>query len=96
MAAPGTETILEDLFKHDGVHSRRYNVSIQLQPWGQLAARILMAGLGTPLGYVDRSGQIITNPVASEDVDGEGLFIMVNHDRIPEHQQMQDVVSNVS
>ena len=96
MAAPGTETILEDLFKHDGVHSRRYNVTIQLQPWGQLAARILMAGLGTPLGYVDRSGQIITNPHASEEVDGEALFIMVNHDRIPDHQQMQDVVSNVS
>lgn len=96
LAAPGTETILEDLFKHDGVHSRRYNVSIPLQPWGKLAARILLAGLGTPLGYVDGVGQIITNPPANEEVDGDALFIMVNHDRIPEQEHIQQAVSDVA
>lgn len=94
LAAPGTETILEDLFKHEGVHSRRYNVSIPLQPWGQLAARLLLAGLGTPLGYVDREGQIITNPPSNEEVDGDALFIMVNHDRIPELESIQKVATN--
>ena len=95
MAAPGTETILEDLFTYEGVHSRRYNVTIPLQPWGKLASRILVAGLGTPLGYVDNEGQIITNPPAIEEVDGDALFMMVTHDRIPEHETVQKVVADL-
>ncbi|MCB1647845.1 MAG: two pore domain potassium channel family protein, partial [Pseudomonadales bacterium] len=34
MAAPGTETILEDLFTHDGAHPRRYNLEVPEQSWG--------------------------------------------------------------
>ena len=94
MAAPGTEAILEDLFTHEGVHSRRYNVSIPAQPWGDLASRLLKAGMGTPLGYIDRDGRIITNPLSHEDAAGEALFMMVSHDRIHEEDSVQRVVSD--
>tara|TARA_R110002072_G_scaffold1598_6_gene13587 strand:- start:2823 stop:3923 length:1101 start_codon:yes stop_codon:yes gene_type:complete len=95
MAAPGTETILEDLFKHEGVHSRRYDVNIPSQPWGTLASRLMLEGLGTPLGYIDREGKIITNPVASEKVTGSVLFMMVSHDRIAVAAKVQLVVDNI-
>lgn len=94
MAAPGTETILEDLFKHEGVHSRRYDVDIPKQPWGKLAARIILEGMGTPLGYVNRQGRIVTNPIADEEISGKALFIMVSHDRITEQGRVQEVVVN--
>ncbi len=94
MAAPGTETILEDLFKHEGVHPRRYNLDIPEQTWGKLAARLVLNGLGTPLGYVDRMNNIVTNPDAGELISGDAMFIMVNHDKIPENQAIQRCVSS--
>lgn len=94
IAEPGSESILEDLFKHEGVHSRRYNVSVSKQPWGELAARLMLAGHGTALGYISREEKIITNPPAAEEVEGDGVFILVNHDRIPSEATIQEVVSN--
>ena len=93
MAAPGTETILEDLFKHEGVHPRRYELQIEAQTWGKLAARIVLRGLGTPLGYVDQSNRIITNPKSDTVVTGRAIFLMVNHDSIPEGKIVQHCVS---
>lgn len=81
MAAPGTEVILENLFQHDGVRPERYDIAFALQPWGQLAARVIEAGHGTPMGYVDADGNIVTNPVGNLEVEGNGLFLMVGHDR---------------
>ena len=83
MAAPGTEVILEDLFTHEGVHPKRYDLDIPEQPWGELAARLLLAGLGTPIGYMDADQLVVTNPTANQQVDGSAIFVMVNHDTVP-------------
>ena len=93
MAAPGTETILEDLFKHQGVHSRRYNISIRGQRWGELASRILLAGLGTPLGYVN-GAEIVTNPNSDTAVIANAIFILVHHDNIPDLDAVRACVDN--
>ncbi|MBV1877047.1 MAG: potassium channel family protein [Pseudomonadales bacterium] len=84
MAEPGTETILENLFQHQGVHTRRYDLDVPLQNWGALAARLLQQGLGTPLGYVDSEKNIITNPDTNSAVSGSAIFVLVNHDNIPD------------
>ena len=78
MAAPGTEAIIEDLFVHAGNHPRRYDVPFQRQLWGQLATRLLHEGLGTPLGYLDNNGAIVTNPAPDAEVSGQALFLMVD------------------
>ena len=93
MAAPGTEAILEDLFQHQGVHPRRYELEIDAQPWGKLAARIVLRGLGTPLGYVDQTNKIITNPKADTEVTGHAIFLLVNHDAIPEGDLVERCVA---
>ena len=92
MAAPGTEEILENLFQHQGVHPHRYAVDLPSQTWGRLAARIILAGLGTPLGFVSNSNQVITNPKADSDVQGKAIFILVNHDLIPDLSDVQQCV----
>ena len=79
MAAPGTETILEDLFKYEGSHTRRYDVAFQSQPWGEMASRLLKNGLGTPLGYLGLDGRIVVNPEPDQVVSGEALYLMVSH-----------------
>ena len=91
MSAPGTEEILEDLFVHAGNHPWRYDVEFTEQPWGAMASKLLMQGLGTPLGYLDRQGTLITNPPPDACVSGKALFIMVSQDRT--HQQELIVAS---
>ena len=60
---------------------------------GKLAARIVLRGLGTPLGYVDQSNKIITNPSADTIVTGSAIFLMVNHDAIPEGKLVEQCVA---
>lgn len=94
MAAPGTEVILEDLFRHEGVHPHRYDVDFHQQQWGGLATRLITSGLGTPLGYLDESGNVITNPPSEITVTGKALFLMVYHHKIPAESEVQHCVNN--
>ena len=79
MAAPGTEAIIEDLIVHAGNHPCRYDIEFENQLWGELASRLLMQGLGTPLGFLDAGGRMVTNPAPDIRVSGKALFLMVSH-----------------
>jgi voltage-gated potassium channel len=96
MAAPGTEEIIEDLFTHQGAHPRRYDVSVPNQTWGELAARLLLAGFGTPIGYLDNEDVVVTNPKASIHVEGKAIFLMVDEKSIPSAQEVESYMSPVS
>ncbi|MBD3647640.1 MAG: two pore domain potassium channel family protein [Pseudomonadales bacterium] len=93
MAAPGTETILEDLFRYQGSHPHRYDISIDDQRWGDLATRMLNGGCGTPIGFLGDDDRIVTNPPADRRVNGKALFVMVNHEQVPDEQQIRDALT---
>ena len=95
MAAPGTEVILEDLFNHQGAHPKRFDLEIPAQPWGKLAARMLLAGLGTPIGYMNAKQVVVTNPDAGHQTDGTGIFLMVNQNTVPSLEEVQRCVQQV-
>lgn len=92
LVAPGSEAILEDLFKNEGVHSRRYDVELGGQLWRDIVTKIVVAGLGTAVGYLGRHG-IVTNPKSDEEVFGSAIFILVCHDRVPEESVVHQVLS---
>lgn len=92
LVAPGSEAILEDLFKNEGVHSRRYNVELNGQLWKEIAVKIVSEGLGTAVGYLGENG-IVTNPQSDEQVFGSALFILVCHDRVPEEKVVSQVLT---
>lgn len=93
MAAPGTEAILEDLFRHEGSHPLRYDLNIPEQRWGNLAVRVLQHELGTPMGFIDRNNRIVTNPPADLKVAGKALFLMVNHESVPDEKAVGEAVT---
>ncbi|MEM7279983.1 MAG: ion channel [Pseudomonadota bacterium] len=80
LSAPGTESILEDLFVFAGNHPRRYNVAFRSRHWGMLASQIIQKGLGTPLGYIDEENKLVTNPGPERKVSGKAIFVMVADD----------------
>lgn len=94
MAAPGSETILENLFRHEGDHPRRYDLRLSGETWGQLAGRFILSGLGTPLGYLDQDGEVISNPEPEQEVNGKGIFLMVSHHKIPAQEDVLRCVEN--
>ncbi len=94
LVAPGSETILEDLFTDEGVHSRRYNVELSGQLWSDIVSKIVIAGFGTCLGYVGNQG-IVSNPRAGDVVFGSALFILVSEDTVPDHDAIQRVLNTL-
>ena len=80
LAAPGTEAILEDLFQHAGNHTRRYDVEFADKSWGEMASKLLLQGLGTPMGYLDQDNQIVTNPSPELQVSGSAIFVIASQD----------------
>jgi voltage-gated potassium channel len=92
MAAPGTEEIIENLFTHEGAHPRRYDVAVNNQNWGELAARLMLAGLGTAMGYTNSDGAVVTNPDSNQDITGKALFLIVDDQSIPVLVDVQNCV----
>ena len=81
MSAPGTEQILEDLFQYQGTHPQRVDIKIDEIYWRDLACNILYGGFGTPVGFIDKAGLVITNPAADTLVSGKAVIILVDQDK---------------
>ena len=92
LVAPGSETVLEDLFKNEGVHPRRYNVSLTGQLWKDIVTTIVSEGLGTPVGFMGPDG-IVSNPGPDDQINGSAIFILVYHDRVPDESVVAKVIS---
>ncbi|MDE8601464.1 ion channel [Marinomonas sp. RSW2] len=82
LIAPGTEQVLEDLFRHQGDHTIRLNVRLKGVTWAQVVTTLIQKNIGTALGYVQRNGDIITHPQTYSIIEAEGLIILINDDQV--------------
>lgn len=78
MSAPGTERVLENLFTHEDATTKRFDVTIQNQPWKSMVSKLVEANIGLPLGYVDIKDEVVTNPAGNTLVSGSALFVLVD------------------
>lgn len=96
MVAPGTERLLENLFVHDGDHPRRYELELNDLNWGDIACCLINFDLGVPLGYVNKDGDLVTNPAPKHSVSAKALIIMVRHDQTPKEKQIASALSTLN
>ena len=82
LAAPGTEQILENLFTFQDVYPHRFEVLLKGLSWGEVVTRLVCAGVGTPLGYIQQNNEVVTNPSVEEAVDGKAVIVMVSQSSI--------------
>ena len=82
LIAPGTEQVLEDLFRHQGDHTIRLNVRLTGVTWAQVVTTLIQKNVGTALGYVQENGDIITHPQTYSIIEAEGLIILINDDQV--------------
>jgi len=80
LEAPGTEQVLENLFSHKGDYPQRFEVMVRNMMWSQIASRIISAGIGIPLGYIDENKKVHTNPKADSQIHTDSLIVLVHED----------------
>jgi len=90
LIAPGTEQVLEDLFRHQGDHTVRLQVTIRDTSWADVVITLMKAGIGTALGYENTQGEIVTQPKAKLEIQANSLIVMVDDDNaLPDKQSLQ-------
>ena len=81
LVAPGTEQVLEDLFRYQGDHTVRVDVSLYDVSWADVVTRLIQKNIGTAIGYQDTMGNIITHPNASEHLSLNALILLVGEEQ---------------
>jgi voltage-gated potassium channel len=95
LSMPGTETLLEDMFTHEGAHTQRYDVELQGIEWRQVASHLMDEGAGTALGYVDINEKVITNPRFDSEVHCLAILVLVRDDQIPTLSDIEISLANL-
>lgn len=97
LAAPGSETVLENLFLHEGVYSRRYNVDLKDLTWGDIAHVIMVLGIGTAMAYLDLNGKVVCNERPDKKITCTALLVMVSDGELPDDSvitKMETILMN--
>lgn len=82
LIAPGTEQVLENLFRHQGDHTVRVDIHLEGFSWANIVTRLIQQDVGTALGYEDELGHIITHPPAtSHQIVVKSLILLVRDNK---------------
>ncbi len=93
LVAPGSETVLENLFDYEGDHTRRYDIGLDGVSWGDLACALVREGCGTPLAYIDLDGQAVCNPPPERIVEGQGIILLVRSEAVPDETTIRRILA---
>ncbi|MCV2401773.1 potassium channel family protein [Marinomonas sp. C2222] len=80
LIAPGTEQVLENLFRHQGDHTVRLDMELSGVTWAEIVTTLIQNNIGTALGYVQTNNEIVTHPSTGTKIDAKGLIVLVNDD----------------
>lgn len=83
IVAPGTEQVLEDLFRYQGDHTIRINVSLYKVRWADVVTQLIQKDMGTAIGFEDTMGKIVTHPKSSEHISLNALILLIGEDQHP-------------
>lgn len=82
IVAPGTEQVLEDLFRYQGDHTVRINVSLYDVRWADVVTQLIQRDMGTAIGFEDTMGNIVTHPKSSEHISLNALILLIGEDQV--------------
>jgi len=95
LIAPGSEKILENLFKHEGDHQLRFDIDINNLSWGNIVCTLMTNGFGTAMAYVGMDNEPVCNADPATLVDAKALIIMVRESRLPTQQDIASVLTAI-
>ena len=95
LSAPGTECILEDLFRHFGASIHRYDIQIEKKAWKDIACALIRNEMGTPMGYIDTEGEVQTCPSGSNIISAKAILLMARDEAIPSLLSIEGCIAAV-
>ncbi|MBJ7539440.1 potassium channel family protein [Marinomonas transparens] len=81
LIAPGTEQVLEDLFRHQGDRTIRLDIQLKDIPWANVVTTLIQNDIGTALGYETLQGDIITHPPSKQRITTKSLMVLVGDEQ---------------
>ena len=84
LVAPGSETVLENLFRHDNDRGVRYDIDIDGRQWGDLVCTVMMGGFGTLIAYLDSDGRVVCQPNPNTRVYAKALIVIARSESVAE------------
>src|SRR5690554_1155081 len=84
VVAPGSEKVLEDMFNYEHDHPHRYDLEVNGLTWADIVSALIRHGIGTALAYIDRENEVVCHPVASDEIEGKGLIVLVRSTDTPD------------
>ncbi len=95
LEAPGTEQFMENLFGHEGDRPVRYDYEFKVSKWASLACELMNSGLGTPVGFIDHSNHVHTNPAPLNPAEGTAILLLVHHNHIPKDSLVFSAIDRI-
>lgn len=83
MDAPGSEVVIEDMFTRHNDHPERYSIWLEGERWADVVNAMVQAGVGTPMAYMNKEGDITVHPNGDEHVVAQSLILLVKSDKVP-------------
>lgn len=82
LIAPGSETVVEDIFRSGTFDFRRFEVAVTSTPWRKVVRCLLDRDIGTAVAYVlANNGRVVTHPAPDECIEARALLLLVDEDK---------------
>lgn len=96
LIAPGTEQVLENLFRYEGDHTIRVDILLEGHTWADIVTTLIQNNVGTALGFENGNGDIITHPATNEKISARSLILLVGDKQVlPSHAVLQSYFHHV-
>jgi voltage-gated potassium channel len=90
MDAPGSEVVIEDMFTRKDDHPERYSIWLEGESWADVVTAMLKAGVGTPMAFINKDGDITVHPRGDVRVYAQSLIILVKSDQVPTQEDVTE------
>jgi len=87
LVAPGTETVMENLFTHEESHMLRIDADFSDIQWKTIVTIFMDNDFGMPLAYIDNQG-VHSNPQPKQLCSGTGIISLVREEQAISTEQV--------
>ncbi len=88
MDAPGSEVVIEDMFTRRDDHPERYSIWLEGERWADVVTAMIQAGVGTPMAFINKEGDVHVHPNGDERITAQSLIILVKSEAVPKQKDV--------
>jgi len=88
--APGSEVVIEDMFTRRDDHPERFSIWLEGERWADVVTAMVQAGVGTPMAYLTKDGDVVVHPNGNEAVHAQSMIMLVKSEDVPSQDDVDE------